>query len=142
MSWDHGANWTALKNNFPTVPVDDIEIQAQQNDLAPATHGRSICRIFDDMTPIEKFDAGVANSDLTFFSPRTATLWDLRERRWSAGQKMFTGKNPPYGAILNYYLKARRSRRKRRRRARTKKRRKKKTRKKKTKPRNRKKLPS
>jgi hypothetical protein len=105
VSWDHGANWTALKNNFPTVPVDDIEIQAQQNDLVLATHGRSIW-IFDDMTPIEKFDASVANSDLTFFSPRTATLWDLRERRWSAGQKMFTGKNPPYGAILNYYLKA------------------------------------
>jgi photosystem II stability/assembly factor-like uncharacterized protein len=105
VSWDHGANWTALKNNFPTVPVDDIEIQAQQNDLVLATHGRSIW-IFDDMTPIEKFDASVANSDLTFFSPRPATLWDLRERRWSSGQKMFTGKNPPYGAILNYYLKA------------------------------------
>jgi photosystem II stability/assembly factor-like uncharacterized protein len=104
VSWDHGANWTALKNNFPTVPVDDIEIQAQQNDLVLATHGRSIW-IFDDMTPIEKFDAGVASSDLTFFAPRTATVWDLRNRRWSAGQKMFTGKNPPYGAILNYYLK-------------------------------------
>jgi photosystem II stability/assembly factor-like uncharacterized protein len=104
VSWDHGANWTALRNNFPTVPVDDIEIQAEQNDLVLATHGRSIW-IFDDMTPIEKFDAGVSNSDLTFFTPRTATLWDLRDRRWSAGQKMFTGKNPPYGAILNYYLK-------------------------------------
>jgi photosystem II stability/assembly factor-like uncharacterized protein len=104
VSWDHGANWTALKNNFPTVPVDDIEIQAQQNDLVLATHGRSIW-IFDDMTPIEKFDASVASSDLTFFTPRTATVWDLRDRRWSAGQKMFTGKNPPYGAILNYYLK-------------------------------------
>ncbi len=69
-----------------------------------ATHGRSIW-IFDDMTPIEKFDASVASSDLTFFTPRTATLWDLRERRWSAGQKMFTAKNPPYGAILNFYLK-------------------------------------
>jgi photosystem II stability/assembly factor-like uncharacterized protein len=103
VSWDHGANWTALKNNFPTVPVDDIEIQAQQNDLVLATHGRSIW-IFDDITPIEKFDASVGNSDLTFFTPRAATLWDLRERRWSAGQKMFTGKNPPYGAILNYYL--------------------------------------
>jgi photosystem II stability/assembly factor-like uncharacterized protein len=104
VSWDHGSNWTALKNNFPTVPVDDIQIQAQQNDLVLATHGRSIW-IFDDMTPIEKFDASVASSDLTFFGPRTATLWDLRDRRWSAGQKMFTAKNPPYGAILNYYLK-------------------------------------
>jgi photosystem II stability/assembly factor-like uncharacterized protein len=104
VSWDRGGNWTALKNNLPTVPVDDIEIQAEQNDVVLATHGRSIW-IFDDVTPIEKFNASVANSDLTFFSPRPATLWDLRERRWSAGQKMFTAKNPPYGAILNYYLK-------------------------------------
>src|SRR5258708_21610835 len=26
-------------------------------------------------------------------------------RRWRGGQKCFTGKNPAYGAILNYYLK-------------------------------------
>ncbi len=104
VSWDRGANWTALKNNLPTVPVDDIEIQARENDLVLATHGRSIW-IFDDLTPIEKMDANVSASPLTFFPPRTATTWFLRNRRWSAGQKMFTAKNPAYGAILNYYLK-------------------------------------
>src|ERR1700694_2318077 len=104
VSWDRGGNWTALKNNFPTVPVDDIEIQARENDLVLATHGRSIW-IFDDLTPIEKMDASVAGSQLTFFPPRTATTWHLRNRRWSAGQKVFTAKNPPYGAILSYYLK-------------------------------------
>jgi len=104
VSWDRGANWAALKNNFPTVPVDDIEIQARENDLVLATHGRSIW-VFDDLTPIEKFDSSVAGSDLTFFTPRNATEWFLKQRRWFAGQKMFTAKNPPYGAILNYYLK-------------------------------------
>ncbi len=104
VSWDRGGNWTALKSNFPTVPVDDIEIQARENDLVLATHGRSIW-IFDDLTPIEKMDASVAGSPLTFFPLRTATTWHLRNRRWSAGQKVFTAKNPPYGAILSYYLK-------------------------------------
>jgi photosystem II stability/assembly factor-like uncharacterized protein len=104
VSWDRGANWTALKNNFPTVPVDDIAIQARENDLVLATHGRSIW-VFDDLTPIEKIDATVVGSELTFFTPRTATTWRLRHRRWSAGQKVFTAKNPPYGAVLNYYLK-------------------------------------
>ncbi|HEX8871686.1 MAG TPA: hypothetical protein VF758_02905, partial [Candidatus Acidoferrum sp.] len=42
VSWDRGANWSALKSNFPTVPVDDIQIQARENDLVLATHGRSI----------------------------------------------------------------------------------------------------
>jgi len=104
ISWDRGANWTAFKNNFPTVPVDDIAIQARENDLVLATHGRSIW-IFDDLTPVEKMDASVPGADLTFFSPRAATTWHLRQRRWSAGQKVFTAKNPPYGAILNYFLK-------------------------------------
>jgi photosystem II stability/assembly factor-like uncharacterized protein len=104
ISWDRGANWRAFKNNFPTVPVDDIEIQARENDLVLGTHGRSIW-IFDDLTPVEKMDAGVAGSDITFFAPRPATTWHLRNRRWSAGQKKFTGKDPLYGAILNYYLK-------------------------------------
>ena len=104
VSWDRGANWTALKSNFPTVPVDDIEIQARENDLVLATHGRSIW-IFDDLTPIEKMDANVPNSPLTFFPPRTATTWFIRQRRWSAGQQMFTAKNPAYGALLTYYLK-------------------------------------
>ncbi len=103
-SWDRGANWTALKSNFPTVPVDDIEIQARENDLVLATHGRSIW-LFDDLTPIEKMDIGVAASNLTFFPPRTATTWHLQRRQWFAGQKMFTAKNPAYGAVLNYYLK-------------------------------------
>src|SRR5713101_6887222 len=104
VSWDRGANWTALKNNFPTVPVDDIQIQGRENDLVLATHGRSIW-VFDDLTPIEKMDATVAASPVTFFPPRTATSWNVSNRRWSAGQKMFTAKNPAYGAILNYYLK-------------------------------------
>jgi photosystem II stability/assembly factor-like uncharacterized protein len=104
VSWDRGANWTALKNNFPTVPVDDIQIQARENDLVLATHGRSIW-IFDDITPIEKMDASVLNGDLTFFPPHVATTFNIRMRRWSGGQKFFTAKNPPYGAILNYYLK-------------------------------------
>jgi len=104
VSWDRGANWTALKNNFPVVPVDDIAIQAEQNDLVLATHGRSIW-IFDDLTPLEKWDASVAATDLTFFPPRTATEFDVKQREWFSGHKRFLGKNPPYGAILNYYLK-------------------------------------
>jgi hypothetical protein len=84
--------------------VDDIQIQERENDLVLATHGRSIW-IFDDITPLEKMDASVLNSDLTFFPPHAATTFNMRMRRWSGGQKFFTAKNPPYGAILNYYLK-------------------------------------
>jgi photosystem II stability/assembly factor-like uncharacterized protein len=103
ISQDRGANWSQLKNNFPTVPVDDIQIHPRENDLVLATHGRSIW-VLDDMTPLEKMDARLATSGITFFPPRPATLWFLRTRRWSSGQKFFTAKNPPYGALINYYL--------------------------------------
>jgi hypothetical protein len=85
--------------------VDDIELQARENDLVLATHGRSVW-IFDDLTPVEKMDASVAASELTFFPLRTANVWHIRTRRWSAGQKAFAAKNPPAGAIINYYLKS------------------------------------
>ena len=84
--------------------MDDIELQTRENDLILATHGRSIW-ILDDLTPLEKINASVPGSDLMFFDPRPATTWHLYQRRWSAGQKMFTAANPPYGALLNYYLK-------------------------------------
>ena len=104
ISWDRGANWSSFKNNFPTVPVDDLQIQARENDLVLATHGRSIW-ILDDLTPVEKMDAGVANSEITFFEPRPAMTWHIDRRGWFEGQKFFLAKNPAYGAILNYYLK-------------------------------------
>jgi photosystem II stability/assembly factor-like uncharacterized protein len=104
VSQDRGANWSQLKNNLPTVPVDDIQIHARENDLVLGTHGRSIW-VLDDITPLDKMEASVATAGITFFPPRPATLWFLHARRWSSGQKTFTAKNPPYGALINYYLK-------------------------------------
>jgi photosystem II stability/assembly factor-like uncharacterized protein len=104
VSWDRGANWTALKNNFPTVPVDDIAIQPRENDLILGTHGRSIW-ILDDITAIEKWNADVMAADLTLFEMRSAITYHIAQRRWSAGQQMFTAKNPPYGALITYFLK-------------------------------------
>ena len=103
VSEDRGASWSQLKNNFPTVPVDDIQIHARENDLVLGTHGRSIW-VLDDITPLEKLNAGVTTAGFTLFPPRAATLWFLRARRWSSGQKSFTANNPPYGALINYYL--------------------------------------
>src|SRR5260370_35171116 len=50
-------------------------------------------------------NASVLNGDMTFFPQHAATVFNIRMRRWSGGQKFFIAKNPPYGAILNYYLK-------------------------------------
>jgi len=92
----------SAEKQFPDVPVDDIEIQARENDLVLATHDDHL--VFDDLTPIEKMDSNVATSPLTFFPPRPAItgIWAIAA---GAGTKAFTAKNPPYGALLSYYLK-------------------------------------
>ena len=105
VSWDRGANWTQLRLNLPTVPVDDIQIHPRENDLILATHGRSIW-VLDDLTPVEKMDGAALNSDLALFDTRPATAWREYRAQRNVGHKWFAGKNPPYGALITYYLKS------------------------------------
>jgi len=107
VSFDRGAGWVPLKLNLPTVPVSDIAIHPRENDLILGTHGRSIW-ILDDITPLEQMDSRVLASDVHLFDIRPTTAWriyDNRNDHAGPGHKFFVGENPPYGAILNYYLK-------------------------------------
>ncbi len=109
VSFDRGANWTPLSLNLPTVPVADIAIHPRENDLILGTHGRSIW-VLDDITPLEQITGSVLASDLHLFDIRPATAWriyDYRNDHGGPGHKFFIGENPPYGALINYYLKKR-----------------------------------
>ena len=105
VSNDQGAHWQKLKLNLPTVPIDDIAIHPRENDLILGTHGRSIW-IFDDLTPFEQWNDAIASEDLHLFDIRPATEWRVANRGGFTGQKTFYGPNPPNGAIIDYYLKA------------------------------------
>jgi photosystem II stability/assembly factor-like uncharacterized protein len=105
VSFDRGANWTSLKNNLPTVPVDDIAIHPRDNDLILATHGRSIW-VLDDITPLEQLDDKVLAGDLHLFNIRTAIAWRMYNHKGNTGHKWFEAQNPPYGALIGFYLKA------------------------------------
>ncbi len=102
-SFNRGAAWLAMKNNLPTVPVDDIAIHPRDNDLILGTHGRSIW-VLDDLTPIEQMNEAVAASGAHLFDIRPATSWRLTNHKGNSGHKTFIAQNPPYGAIINYYL--------------------------------------
>jgi photosystem II stability/assembly factor-like uncharacterized protein len=104
-SLDQGARWQRVKMNLPTVPVDDIAIHPRDNDLVLGTHGRSIW-ILDDLTPFEQVSDAVLASDFHLFDLRPATSWRLQGRSGSTGHKVFVGENPPNGALIHYYLKA------------------------------------
>ncbi len=84
--------------------IHDLAIE--QDDLVAATYGRSFW-ILDDVTPLRQMDARVASSGAHLFAPRTA----IRVRRdenqdTPLPPEVPAGKNPPDGAILNYYLPA------------------------------------
>jgi hypothetical protein len=105
VSFTRGASWIPLELNLPTVPVDDIQVHARDNDLVFGTHGRSIW-ILDDITPLAELDEAVLARDLHAFSTRPTIQFRPWANTGSTGHKAFFGANPPNGALLHYYLKA------------------------------------
>jgi photosystem II stability/assembly factor-like uncharacterized protein len=104
-SFTGGGNWIKLNlKNLPTIAVHDIVIHPRENDLIIATHGRSIW-ILDDATPIQQMSTEVLASDAYLFDVRPALRYASRFTRYGIGDKLFIGPNPPYGALITYYLK-------------------------------------
>lgn len=108
VSYDRGVNWNSLRLNLPTVPVYDIAIHPRENDLILGTHGRSIW-ILDDITALEGMASGATAEDVFLFDIRPVTSWriyDDRRDHGNPGHKFFYAENPPYGALITYFLKA------------------------------------
>ncbi len=104
-SYTGGTNWVELSlKNLPRVAVHDIVVHPRENDLILATHGRSIW-IFDDATPLQQLSGEVLSRDVHLFDIRPAIRFTTRFTRYGIGDKVFTGPNPPYGALITYHLK-------------------------------------
>ena len=103
MSRDRGEHWTSLKENLPTVSVDDIEIHPREHDLIIGTHGRSIY-ILDDISPLAQLTPEKMTQTAVLFDPRPATEFYTLPIGGLWGAHVFKAKNPPFGATINYYL--------------------------------------
>jgi len=104
-SWTGGESWVPLHlKNLPNVEVHDLMVHPVKNDLILATHGRSVW-ILDDATPLQKMTPEIAAQNAYLFDPRPATRYESRFTHYGIGNKPFAGPNPPYGAVLTYYLK-------------------------------------
>jgi len=104
VSIDRGKKWIRMKSNLPVIPVDDIAVHPQQNDLILGTHGRSIW-ILDDITPVEQLTKNVLASPGCLFKIREATRFNPFDHKGTIGHRFFIAPNPPYGALISYYLK-------------------------------------
>ncbi|HEV2386127.1 MAG TPA: hypothetical protein VGS20_02620 [Candidatus Acidoferrales bacterium] len=105
VTWDDGGNWTRLRNNFPPAPVHWLTIQPTFNDLIAGTYGRGVW-ILDDITPLREYDSA-QGKDVYLFKPRPAYRFRNRDdARESDVSAHVVGDNPPYGADINFWLKA------------------------------------
>jgi len=102
VSFDDGDNWQPLQLNLPHTSMRDLTIHG--DDLIVGTHGRSFW-ILDDITPLRQLSAAVAKAPVSLFAPQDAIRF-----RWNRNTdtplppEVPAGKNPPDGAILDYYL--------------------------------------
>jgi photosystem II stability/assembly factor-like uncharacterized protein len=101
-SLNAGQKWSRLKLNLPTVAVHDLVVK--NNDLVVGTNGRSIW-IFDDLTPIRDTAWRTTQETAYLFPAQPAIRWRYHHRVYSAGDR-YAAENPPNGAILHYFLKA------------------------------------
>ena len=102
-SWDRGGHWVSLRQDLGVVPVRDIQIHPRENDLILATHGRGLY-IMDDISALQQLGTAM-NDDVTLFDLRPATRWNFWNKDGNLGQKVYSGQNPPEGALITYYLK-------------------------------------
>jgi photosystem II stability/assembly factor-like uncharacterized protein len=104
VSFDDGDQWQPLQLKLPTASVRDLTIHG--DDLVIATHGRAFW-ILDNITPLRQIRAHADSAKPRLYKPATAVRVD---------NDVFLGspfppeepaaKNPPDGAMIDYYLPA------------------------------------
>jgi photosystem II stability/assembly factor-like uncharacterized protein len=107
ISIDGGGKWAEFKgSNFPSVAVRDLAVQARENDLVIATHGRGIW-IMDDITPLRALTQATLEKTTVFLPQRPVQQRTGMTGGWVEGDATFVGSNPPSGAVITYYLRGR-----------------------------------
>ena len=103
VSFNDGDDWQPLRLDMPATSVRDLIVKG--DDLAIATHGRGFW-ILDDIEPLREVTDAVVQEDAHLFLPQTAM-----RIRWNTNSDTPMppdeprSKDPPDGAIIDYFLK-------------------------------------
>lgn len=105
VSFDDGGHWQPLQSGLPSAPVYWITFAEHMNDLVIATYGRGFW-ILDDLSPLQQLTPQVADAESHLFTPRPA--WRFRQvtSNYSMPNDPTSGEDPPYGAAINFHLRA------------------------------------
>jgi photosystem II stability/assembly factor-like uncharacterized protein len=105
VSFDDGDHWQSLQLNLPAASMRDLAIH--NDDLIVATHGRGFW-VLDDMTALRQIDDEVAKANAHLFRPADAfNLPQSSDNGTPMPRDEPLAENPPYGAMIDYYLKSR-----------------------------------
>ncbi|MCA1574020.1 MAG: sialidase, partial [Acidobacteria bacterium] len=105
VSFNDGEKWEPLQSNLPRAPVYWMVIQEHFNDLVVGTYGRGFW-ILDDLTSIQQMTDRVRDAEAHLFPPRPTYRFRAATVPVTMSDDPTAGQNPPYGAAINYYLKA------------------------------------
>lgn len=108
VSLNAGASWAQFKPNaFPDgVAVRDIALQERDDDVVIATHGRGIW-VIDDVSPLRQLSGQVLAGAVALLPGKPVEQRIEGFGGWPEGNSTFYGQNPPAGAQITYYQKAR-----------------------------------
>jgi hypothetical protein len=108
-SVDGGEKWVKFTGDSPTISFRDLAIHERENDLIAASFGRGFY-ILDDYTPLRNVSREQLENEATLFPVRDA-WWYMPKgifggsKRGSQGAGMYVADNPPFGAVITFYLK-------------------------------------
>ena len=103
VSFDAGDRWQSLQQNLPAAPVSGLVVQERFNDLVVGTYGRGFW-ILDDLSPLQQATADVTASASHLFAPRDAYRFRPITPPSVPYSDPTEGRDPEYGASINYWL--------------------------------------
>jgi len=101
---DGGGTWQRMRAGIPSIAVRDLQIQRRETDLVVATFGRGLY-IIDDYSPLRALASRQANAEGSLAPPRPTRVYSEEPfERAGFGNGLYSGDNPPFGALLSYTL--------------------------------------
>jgi photosystem II stability/assembly factor-like uncharacterized protein len=102
VSFDDGDHWQSLQRNLPPAWVRDLLVHG--DDLIAATQGRAIW-VLDDVTPLRQHARVAAADAPVLFDPAPAVrVRGSQNKDTPPPADSALGRNPPTGAIIDYWL--------------------------------------
>ena len=109
VSPNRGAHWVKLTGGVPTIAFRDVELHRRDDDVVAGSFGRGFY-ILDDYSALREIAKGALEREAALFPVRD-TWWFIpsvpmqARGKPSLGSDDFTAPNPPFGALMTYYLK-------------------------------------